>query len=133
MADRAIYPGAISTSAVSIANADATNLKTLVTATGAGIRISNVSATSTDTINIDLFLYLNDGTDDFLLGRITIPAGAGSNGTEPSISVLNATYFPFLSEDLCYFLKTGYSLKVKTSTTVTATKTIDIAGVIGVY
>lgn len=133
MADRAMYPGGILSPVLQIGNADGTTVKTFNTASGLGNRVSNISATSTNTANVDLLIYHSDGTTNYLIGRVTIPAGAGSNGTEPAVAILNKVNMPFLDDDLCFFLQTGHSLKIAASVAVLATKTIDISGVVGVY
>jgi hypothetical protein len=133
MANRPIFPGAIKNAALDVENADGTTIQDLVTAGANGSRIDAISVTSDDTVNIDLLVYYNDGTNDYLIARITITAGAGSDGTVVPISLLNATSMPFLGEDLSYYLEASNKLRIGAQTAVTAAKKISLVAIVGDY
>ena len=130
---KAIYPSVIRTEVLDIANADSTNLQTLVTAGASGSRINSIAVTSTDSFDKDLMFYINDGAADYLIGRITIPDGSGSNGIDQTISALNVTNFPFIGDDLCLYLEANYLLKVKAQAAVTAATYIYLVATVGDY
>lgn len=133
MADRPIYPGEIKNAGLFIENADGTTLQTLVTAGSSGSRINYISAVSDDTADMIVELYYNDGTDDFLIGSVPIPAGSGTDGTLPAVSLLNATYMPFLGEDLSYYLEATHILKAAVVSAVTSSQLITLVASYGDY
>lgn len=133
MANSPIFPGSIINHALELDSADTTALVDFITAGSKGTRVNSISAVSDDTADINLILYYNDGSSDFKLGRITIPAGSGTDGTNPPISILNATSFPFLGEDLSYYIKTGGKLRVSALATITATKKLHLVSICGDY
>lgn len=80
-------------------NADGTAIKTIFTAGTEGSRVQSVSIVSDDTAPVVFNVYRNDGITDLQIGEITVPAGAGTDGTTPAVSLLNTTEFPFLLTD----------------------------------
>jgi hypothetical protein len=133
MATQPIFPDVIQSHVISVSDVDGTTLKTLVTAGTNGTRIDTISATSTDTVDAVLSLYHSDGTTDFLIGSVSIPASSGVDGTIVSVSVLNDTDLPFLRSDLAHYLANGHSLKVGVSTALSASTKIDLVAICGDY
>ncbi len=134
MANRAIFPGSIKNAGLDIENADGTTVQDFVTAGSGGARINNIAVTSSDTADKDLLVYFNDGTDDFLIGRVTIPLGSGTDGTNPAISLLNNTDLPFLNEnDLSYYLEGTKKLRIAAQAAVTSSYKISLTAVYGDY
>lgn len=124
------FPSTVKSAAVEILPADTTDLQTLVTAGDDGCEITMMGATSTDSADKDLLLYLNDGADDYAFGRITIPDGAGTNGTDKPVNLLDVSELPQLYSvaggDAKIRLETGWSLKVGAQAAVTADKLIHV-------
>lgn len=133
MANRPIFPGTIKNVGLDIENGDGTTAQDLVTAGTDGSRINNISVTSNDTAAIDLIVSYYDGTTDFTIARVTIPIGAGTDGTTPPVSLLNNTDMPFLGDDLSYYLEGTDKLRIAAQTAVTAAKKIQVVATYGDY
>lgn len=118
----------INTKGVSIATADASNMKTIYTGAGNDAVVKAVTVCSTDTSARTLLFYVNDGTSDFILGGLSIPAGSGTNGGQPNVDILSV--IQGLANDSygkkILLLNSGSVLKVRSTTTVTAGTQIDI-------
>lgn len=131
---RPIFPGSIKNVGIDIENADGTTIQDFITAGVDGSRVNNVSVISTDTAAVDLLIYFNDGTDDFQLGRVTIPIGAGTNGTDPPVSLFNNADFPFLNaDDLSYYLEGTKKLRVAAQAAVTSALKVSLVATYGDY
>lgn len=112
-------------------NGDGTGLKAVVTPVSAGTRVKSLMAASDDTTARVLQLWLTISAVDYLLGEVTVPIGAGSDGSTPAVNLLNATNMPGLQYDgVNRFLDVanGSVLKIKTKVAVTAAKTVYILG-----
>lgn len=133
MSNRPIFPDTIKNAALDIENADGTTTQDLLTAGSAGSRINNISVTSDDTAAVDLIVYYNDGTTDFAIARVNIPIGAGTNGTAPPVSLLNATDMPFLGDDLSYYLLAAKKIRIAAVAAVTAAKKVSLVATYGDY
>ena len=128
-----VSPSAIKNVGLDIENADGTTLQDLLTAGSVGARVDSIAITSDDTANMDVLLYLNNGTDDFLIGRIAVVAGSGTDGTNHTVKALNETELPFLKDDLSYYLQATYKLRVAVVAAVTAAKKLTITAWYGDY
>ena len=118
----------INTKGLTIANADASTLKTIYTGAGNDALVKALTVCSTDTSARTILFYVNDGSSDFMLGAIAIPAGSGTNGTASNVDVL-ATLAGLANDSYgkrILLLNSGAVLKVKSTTTVTAATQIDI-------
>lgn len=82
--------------AVAFNNADGVNPKLIITAGADDSRITSISIANTSASTLDILLYLNNGTTNFLLGHVDIPGGSGFNGTANQVSGLNRTNLPAL-------------------------------------
>ena len=133
MANRPIFPDSIQNAALDIENADGTTAQDLLTAGTNGCRINNISVTSTDTAAKDLIINYNDGTTDYAIARITIPLGAGTDGSTVPVSLLNATDMPFLGEDLAYYLMGADKITIAAQAAVTAATKISVVATYGNY
>lgn len=76
------------------ANADGTTIKDVLTADTDDSILKAIAISSTDTVSRVVNLYLYDGTNNLYIGSFTIPAGAGTNGTEPVFDGLAADWLP---------------------------------------
>ncbi|MBZ0106150.1 MAG: hypothetical protein K8H84_11020 [Sulfuricella denitrificans] len=125
-----IFANVIKNPAAQILPADASAYKTLMTGGANGSRLDNLIATSNDTSARVLSFAINDGALDHPIGEVSIPATAGNDGAASvkGVSVLNSTNFPGLKEDGSLYLQSTFILKVKSLTTVTAAKQIDLVG-----
>jgi hypothetical protein len=125
-----IFPQLIQSPAVQILPADTTTLKTLITAGADGTIVNELLISSTDTSARDLAVYLTISAVDYLIGTISVPANAGFTNAVPSVGFFDSANLTFLQTDnnghKFLMLGSGAVLKVKTLTTVTAAKIINV-------
>lgn len=116
-----IFPLTPKNPAVSIANADAQTVKTLMTAGTNGSRVSKLLLSSTDTSARDVGIYVGGN----LLGCVSVPAGAGQTSTAPPVDALATlgTYFDANGNNILD-LAASAVLGINAPVTVTSTKTI---------
>lgn len=128
-----IFPLVVKTSAVSFVNADGTTEKTLVTAGSNGTRIDSIAATSTDTATKILVLSVYDGATSYPIGEVTIPIGAGTDGSTLAVKVLSLASMPWLDSSGSIFLASTWSLRVAPKTAVTSAKVTNVVAFSGDY
>lgn len=116
-----------------IENADSTNLKTLFTAGADGALIDNIAVISDDTSAVIITITLNDGTTDFGIGELSIPAGAGTDGSTAAENLLDALKLPYLQAGGGITLGSNHVLKVNAKSAVTATKKVTLVAFGGDY
>jgi hypothetical protein len=125
-----IFPQTIQNWAVQILAADTTTKKTLVTGGTNGTKIEGINVNSDDTSAKTLLLYLSDGTTDYLLSWVNIPANSGFTTSIPAVAVLQSTQLPVFDYDSngnkVFYLKAGWSIKVAAQATLTSAKTFNI-------
>lgn len=117
----------------SVLAADTTTQKTLFTAGIEGALIDNVSVTSDDTAAAILVVTVNDGASDCKVGEVTIPIGAGTDGTTPSVNLFDQTAMPFFQSGGGLPLGASAILKVNAKVTLTAGKKIELVTFGGDY
>lgn len=71
------------------ANADGTNVKTIFTAGADDSVVKAIIVTSTDSVARDIQFYLSDGTTNFQLRRVSIPANAGNSTSVAPVDCLS--------------------------------------------
>ncbi|MFN6560016.1 MAG: hypothetical protein RMY28_009430 [Nostoc sp. ChiSLP01] len=110
--------------AQTFANADDTTTKLLIAADADDSKITSISITSSATTALDILFYLYNGTTDYLIGHIDIPANSGFDGTVYATNGLNRTNLPWLELDGVgnpYIkLKGGWSLRAAMKTTISS-------------
>lgn len=125
-----IFPQAFKNAVQTIAPADTSTVKTLITAGTNGTKVQAILATSTDTSARDLALYLTISATNYLLGTVAIPLTSGSVNSVVTVDVLHAAQIPGLPFDgngnHVLFLAPGSSLSIATLTTVTAAKLVTV-------
>ena len=123
-----IFPQAIVNSVAQINNAAAQTLQTLVAGGTNGTKIESITATSTDTAAHDVQLWLTISSVNYLLGTISVPAGAGNSSGVPSVDFLkNAqiTSFAYDANGNKYiYVANGATLSISSVVTVTSGKLI---------
>ena len=124
MATQPQFPGSVKTATVEIANSDGTGWKALFAAGSSGSRIESVSVTNTDPANAYIVqLAVQSGGVDYVIGEVTVPAGAGTDGSTKAVNLLNQTDLPWLRDDGVrpyLYLGSGDTLRVRVKTTVTS-------------
>lgn len=120
--------------AAELDNADGTTPATLATAGTNGLVIEAISATSTDTAAVELDLSVTDGTNTWVVGSVSVPAGSGTDGgTTAAVDLLQQTDLPWLRDDLTIALASGWSLKVGAHAAITAAKVVHVVAFGGEY
>jgi hypothetical protein len=121
--------------AVAFANADGTSFKTLMTPAASGSRLDTLIASSTDSASNVLQLAVQISGVDYVIGEVTIPANAGTNGSVKSVACLNSTDIPGLAytEGGAIFLKTGSVLRARMKTAVAGAFAVHLLGIGGDY
>jgi len=130
-----IFTASVETAVQDIVNADGTTPQALVTAGTNAARVVAVTATTDDTAAIDYSLYVQrDGAGtNFLLGTVSVPAGAGNTSPVAAVDLLDPAKIKGLDLDGTLILGGTDVLKVAARTAVTAAKTTYIVGLYGDY
>lgn len=125
----------VKTPVVAFANADSTTFKAIMTAGASGSRLDSLIASSSDTVSNVLQLAVQVSAVDYVIGEVTIPANAGTNGTAKSVAVLNATDIPGLAytENGALYLATGAALRGRMKTAVAGAFVVHLTGAGGDY
>lgn len=121
MATKPSFPGTPVVYPVKLQNADGTGFKDFLTSPTGGVMLGRIRVASDDTAAVVLQFAYNVSATDYVLGEVSIPAGAGTNGTTPWVDVLAQ-----LNLDDAINLPAASKLRVKAKTAVTAAKTIDL-------
>lgn len=132
MAVTASFIATPKTPVLAFANADGTTFKTLATGGSLGTRIDAVSAANGDASNAYVLqLAIQISGIDYILGEVTVPAGAGTNGTTKPVALLNPADMPALaySEAGALWLASGASLRVRTKTAIAGSNVLHVVGV----
>lgn len=131
MADTVYLPQAMALGLVQIANGDASNLKTALTAAAGGTKVTALQATSTDTLARDVQWGVSRGGTFYPRGTATIPINAGSIAATAGVDLLSAANCPGLPVDAdgtpYVLLKSGDTLDIKSLTTVSSAKAISVS------
>lgn len=114
-------------------NADGTTIKDICSAGADGSYAYEIQITSDDTAAKDITLYMNDGVNDvpIKLATVAITQGNVIATPDPLRLIQQSTGFivgRLLDRDQNYYIPmpTGYKLRMKCNTAVTATKTITV-------
>ena len=118
-----------------IANADASNLKSLGTISADGTKIVSIVAVSEDTADRVVQLVVTRASVNYSLPAVTVKAGAGNDGATPAVSLLPNVLWPGMAQDAdgapYIFAQSADAVQAKSLTTVTSGKIIHIHGVAG--
>jgi hypothetical protein len=127
MAAAPTYPGVPKNPAVTIVPADTTTKKTFYTAGASGAKLASMSVATDETAARDIQVWVTVSAVDYLLATITIPLGSGNTGGVGQVNVL-ALLMSVLDQAGYMLLAAAAIIKVNTTTTVTAAKTMYITG-----
>lgn len=109
--------------------ADTTVAKQVFAPSTEGSRVDGIAIASTSATQRIVQLQVNNGTEISKLGTITVPAGAGTNGSVAIVSGLNRGNLPWLkidSQGNPYInLNSGMNLEAKILTTLATGETIE--------
>lgn len=121
---------------VAFANADGTAFKAVMAGGTNGSRVDTLIGTNTDTaVATVMQLALTKSAVSYVIGEVTIPANAGTNGVVKSVAMLNSTDIPGLAytENGAIFLENGVTLSARPKVAVAGVFAVQIAGVGGDY
>ncbi len=130
------FVGTLQTPVQSFANGDGTTVKTLVTPGLSGCRVDTLFASNTDAaVATVLQLSIQVSAVEYVIGEVTVPAGAGTNGSTKSVALLNPTDIPGLTytENGALYLASGALLRAKAKVSVAGGNIISVTGVAGNY
>ncbi len=112
----------------SIANADASNLKTVFAAGANGAKITSLTLSNSDTSPRDVTWGVSRAGTFYPWGSVTVPLSAGQAAGVPSVNAFSPAVAPGLpidSDGQPYLLmQSGDTLDFKALTTVTAAKNV---------
>lgn len=111
-----------------------TGLLTAFTAGSNDSILESLIVSSSDTSARTVQFYINDGTNSYLIGSISIPAGAGiTSGTTANVDLLGGGTSGIIvglqsdpSGKPCILVKTGHTIKCGVAVAVTAAKTVQV-------
>ncbi|WP_233343626.1 hypothetical protein [Burkholderia cepacia] len=130
-----IFPQTVKNYVAQILNADASNVKTLVTGAANGTKIEAITVASTDTTARDVQLVMTISSVTYVLATVSIPITAGSVNSVPSVDILRSAQWPGLSSDASgnkiLYVANGAVLGIKALTTVTSGKELDALAIGG--
>lgn len=122
---------------LALTSANTTVAATLYTVAANDAVVKSLTATTTDTSAVNLMIYINDGSTDYLLGTVRVAAASGTDGATAAINLLASTLLPGLPADLnnraVLPLKFGHVLKIACLATMTAAKTTTVTAIIEEY
>lgn len=120
----------------SFANADSTTFKSVFSAGASGSRLDSLIGTNTDTTAAYVVqLAIQKSSVDYVIGEVTVPIGAGTNGSAKSVAMLNSTDIPGLAytENGALYLETGCVLRARMKTAVAGVFAVQLVGIGGDY
>jgi hypothetical protein len=135
MSSNPSFVGTVRTPCAQIANGDATGFKTLMAAGANGSRVDLLGVTNSDAANpYVLQLAIQKGGTDYVIGEVTVPTGAGTNGTAKAVNLLNSADLPQVDNTVqVLYLESGATLRARSKTTVSGVNTLNIVGNGGDY
>jgi len=128
-----IFLNTIVNNALQFIDSDGTADKTVQLAGADGAAVTDLVGTSTDTADVIMVLSLNDGALSNIIGEITIPLGAGTDGATPPVNLLDAAILQNLQNDGSLLLGPAASLTIAPKAAVTATFTVFVTATGGSY
>lgn len=119
---------------LALTSADTTVATLGFTAGANGSDVKSIVATTTDTVTVNLLVYVVRGGTNYLLGGVNIPVTAGFTGALPSVDILAAAIIPGIPLDSIgkpyLSLASGDTLKFACKATMSGsvTTTVNVFG-----
>jgi hypothetical protein len=116
----------VRTAAASIANGDGTAFKSFFVAGASGSRVDAASITNSDAANAYVVqVAVKIGGTDYVVGEVTVPVGAGTNGSAKAVNLLDSTYLPQLAATLgVLYLGAGAELRLRAKSVVAGSNSL---------
>ena len=89
-----IFLNSVESENKSIAVGDTTTAFVMFTAGADGGAVTKLNASTTDTTAVIVVLTVSDGSTTVVLGEVTVPPGAGTDGSTPSVDLLSSIAIP---------------------------------------
>lgn len=129
-----IFLNSVLTKNKQIVNADGTALFVMFTGGADGGAVTQISAATDDTSAVIVVLTISDGTASLVVGEVTVPAGAGTDGSTPAKNLLDASALPgLLQADGSLVMGPAATLSVAAKSAVTAAKVLNVTTLGGQY
>ena len=129
-----IYPDTINVGHKKFTNSDSTTLSAIVTAGTDGTRVDEIIVTSTSASDIDVQVWINDGSDDYLLGTVEIPAGAGNTSSVRSVAVfVDGNFSDNLVNTGSLYVPSGSSVRMNLKTALASGEYMYVTAMGGDY
>lgn len=109
--------------------ADTTTKKDVCVASANGTVLKAINCTSDDTAEVNMQVFLYDGSTAYLMGTVSVPTLSGTDGETPAVNLLDPTAIPGLDENGHLFIASTYKVQVAPLATVTTAKTVTSIGV----
>jgi hypothetical protein len=133
MASVANLPSAPKLGLVQIANADASNQKSVLTAGAGGAKVTAVFALSDDSNARLITLSVLRGGVNYPISTTSVAANSGTDGTASSVDLLASVRSPWAPVDndgqKYLLLEASDVLQVKSGSTVTSAKAVTVGAV----
>jgi len=116
-------------------NSDAAATKKTVTPTvGAeGCRVHRISIVTDDATAREFQVFFNDGVNDYLMGTVSVTAGAGNTSGVAAFSVTSQSQLTWVSTDGSFLVPVGWIVKMANVTQPTSGKTFTVVCQAGDY
>lgn len=113
---------------VTFTSADTTTKKDIYTADATtGGRLFGVICSSDDTASVRCNIYMKVSGTSYLLGQVTVAAGAGTGtGDVASVNLMDRTKLPGLQPDGSLLVPAGGIVQVACNATMTSSKTLTL-------
>ena len=126
-----IFPQTIVDATLALVNGTGTTATLLATGGTNGTKLENLTFSSTDTAGHDIQIFKTISAANYLLGTVSVPAGAGNTSSVPSVNALaggSTTNIPGICVDAngnnYIYLASGTTLLISAVVAVTSGKTI---------
>ena len=123
-----IFLKSVESPAIQFTSADTTATKTLFTAGADGGAVTQITATSSDSVAIVVVLTVNSN----IIGEVSVPAGSGTNGTLKATTLIDSDKITFFQNDGSILLGGAVSFEVNCKATMT-TGTLAVTAMGGSY
>src|SRR5437868_186174 len=126
MGTQAQFPITPKAGVVQINNGNGTTAQTLMTGGSTGTKIVGLNLANTDTAAKIAQIFLVRSSTSYLIGSVSVPAGAGNDGSTAAVNALSSAMVPGLPVDndgnRYLFLQSGDTLTVGVTVAMTSGK-----------
>lgn len=130
MSANPIFFGTIKNWQAFVQNSDGTAFVSFIAAAGSGSKVESISVCNSDAaVGTVLQIAVTFGANDYIIGEVAIPAGAGTNGSTKAVDMLNETDLPWIRNDgtnRYLYLASGGTLKIKAKVAVAGVNKIHL-------